>query len=56
VATLNFWLKDKSDNFEKTDVYIEKSLKAGFELLDFSALKSVFDFGKFIWSENNWFK
>lgn len=53
MATLKFWLEDSSANFEKTDVFIEKSLNAGFELMNVSAFKNVADFGKFIFKEMN---
>ena len=51
MGTLKFWLKDKSTNFEKTDVFIEKSINAGFELTNIHAFKHVADFGKFIFKE-----
>ncbi|MDG4950564.1 TetR family transcriptional regulator C-terminal domain-containing protein [Weeksellaceae bacterium KMM 9724] len=53
LGTLKFWLNDKSANFEKTDVFIEKSVNAGFELINVSAFKNVADFGKFIFKEFN---
>lgn len=53
MATLKFWLEDSSANFEKTDVFIEKSLNAGFELMNVSAFKNVADFGKFLFKEMN---
>ncbi|CAL2104790.1 Heat-shock protein [Tenacibaculum sp. 190524A02b] len=48
---LQFWLEDESKNFEKTDVFIEKAVKASFDLKDITPLKSVFDFAKFLWKE-----
>ena len=51
LGTLKFWLKDDSPNFEKTDVFIEKSINAGFELVNIHAFKNVADFGKFIFKE-----
>ena len=48
---LNFWIKDTSANFEKTDIFIEKSLKASFDLIDSTPLKSIFDLGKFLFKE-----
>ena len=51
LAILKFWLDDDSANFEKTDVFIEKSIKAGFDIMDTTPLKSVIDLGKFIFSE-----
>ena len=49
--TLQFWLEDESPSFEKTDIFIEKSLKASFDLKDFTPVQSVFDFAKFLWKE-----
>ena len=51
LGTLRYWLKDTSANFEKTDVFIEKSLNAGFDLADTSKLQTVKDFGKFMVKE-----
>lgn len=45
---MNFWLKDDSPNFEKTDVAIEKSVSLAFDLMGKSPLDSLFDFGKFM--------
>ena len=49
--TLKFWLEDGSPNFEKTDVYIEKSVKLSFELMNVAPINSLIDFGKFIFKE-----
>ena len=49
--TMKFWLDDTSPGFEKTDLFIEKSVKASFDLLKISALESVIDFGKFFFKE-----
>jgi hypothetical protein len=49
--TVKFWLDDESTGFEKTDVFIEKSVTTSFALLDTSVLNSVFDLGKFIFKE-----
>ncbi|MFA9190221.1 TetR family transcriptional regulator C-terminal domain-containing protein [Flavobacterium sp. FZUC8N2.13] len=49
--TLKFWLEDGSQNFEKTDVYIEKSVKLSFELINIAPINSLIDFGKFIIKE-----
>ncbi|MFN4199515.1 MAG: TetR/AcrR family transcriptional regulator, partial [Flavobacterium sp.] len=40
-----------SKGFEKTDVLIEKSVKAAFDVMDTTPLESIFDLGKFIWKE-----
>lgn len=49
--TIKFWIEDGSAGFEKTDVFIEKSITTGFALLDSSTLNSVFDLGKFLFKE-----
>ncbi len=48
---LKFWLDDTSKGFEKTDIMIEKAVKATFDILDTTPLESLFDLGKFIWKE-----
>ncbi len=49
--TIKFWLEDGSAGFEKTDIFIEKSITTSFALLDSSTMKSVFDLGKFLFKE-----
>ncbi|WP_167611415.1 TetR/AcrR family transcriptional regulator [Maribellus sediminis] len=49
--TLRFWLEDNSPDFEKTDLFIEKSINTAFVLLDATTLNSVFDLGKFLYYE-----
>lgn len=51
LVTLKFWLEDTSPSFEKTDIFIEKSVKASFDLIDTTPLKSIIDFGKFLYKE-----
>lgn len=51
LTILKFWLEDDSIGFEKTDIMIEKSLKASFDLIDTTPLENIFDLGKFIWNE-----
>jgi len=51
LVTLKFWLDDTSLAFEKTDVFIEKSVQASFDLIDTTPLKSLIDFGKFLYKE-----
>ncbi|WP_143961557.1 TetR/AcrR family transcriptional regulator [Litoribacter populi] len=46
---LQFWLKDSSPGFEKTDVAIEKSVSLAFDLMGKSALDSFLDLAKFIY-------
>jgi hypothetical protein len=52
IKTIEFWLKDESKGFEKTDVYIEKSLRASFDLIHKNPFESLLDFGKFVYQEN----
>ena len=49
--TLRFWMEDTSPDFEKTDVFIEKSVNTAFALLDATTLNAVFDLGKFLYQE-----
>lgn len=51
MVTLKFWLDDESVGFEKTDLFIEKSIRATFDLIDTTPLESVIDFGKFLIKE-----
>ena len=51
LITLKFWLEDTSASFEKTDIFIEKSINASFDLIDVKPIKSVIDFGKFLFKE-----
>lgn len=46
--TIEYWLKDSSPAFEKTDVLIEKSVHTAFQLLNTKPLESVLDLGKFL--------
>ncbi|MDP4600295.1 MAG: TetR family transcriptional regulator C-terminal domain-containing protein [Polaribacter sp.] len=49
--TIKFWLDDTSESFEKTDIFIEKSINTSFELLENKFLKNAFDLGKFVYKE-----
>lgn len=51
LATLKFWIDDTSSNFEKTDIFIEKSVDTSFEFLEVKPLKKLIDFGKFLFNE-----
>tara|TARA_R110002012_G_scaffold242788_1_gene417225 strand:- start:50679 stop:51323 length:645 start_codon:yes stop_codon:yes gene_type:complete len=51
IMVMKFWLDDTSASFEKTDIFIEKSVHAGFDLMDIKPLKSVLDLGKFLFKE-----
>jgi hypothetical protein len=49
--TMKFWMNDTSPSFEKTDVLIEKSMHAGFEVLNTKPLNTFVSLGKFLWKE-----
>ena len=51
MAILKYWMEDRSANFEKTDIFIEKSVKASFDMVYNVPVESIIDFGKFIWKE-----
>lgn len=44
-----FWLRDTSSSFEKTDAAIEKSVNLAFDLMGKSALDTFIDFAKFLY-------
>ena len=41
------WLDDTSKSFEKTDVYIEKSVNTSFDIIDTTPINSLVDLGSF---------
>lgn len=45
---LEFWIKDSSHGFEKTDAAIEKSVNLEFELMARGPVESAIDFAKFL--------
>ncbi len=49
---LKFWTDDASAGFEKTDMAIEKSVTAIFDLFDNTPIDNLVDFGKFLYKEN----
>jgi hypothetical protein len=51
LVILKFWLDDGSANFEKTDMFIEKSVTTSFELMNTAPLNSVIDLAKFLFKE-----
>jgi hypothetical protein len=51
LITIKFWLDDSSEAFEKTDIFIEKSINTSFELLDSKTLLSIIDLAKFLYKE-----
>ena len=48
---LKFWINDTSPSFEKTDVFIEKSVTTTFDLWNTKPFESVLDLRKFLWKE-----
>lgn len=56
LMTLKFWLDDQSALFEKTDIFIEKAVNTSFDLLDVKPVKSLLDFGKFVFQERSPFR
>ncbi|QWT86293.1 TetR/AcrR family transcriptional regulator [Chryseobacterium sp. PCH239] len=51
VSAIEFWKKDTSPSFEKTDIFIEKTIDAGFELMENEPLRKIVDLGKFLFKE-----
>ena len=51
LITIKFWLDDSSASFEKTDIFIEKSVNTTFDVIDIVPIKSVIDLGKFLFKE-----
>ncbi len=52
LVTMKYWVDDTSPSFEKTDLFIEKSVQASFDFIDVTPLKSIVDFGKFLYKES----
>lgn len=46
---LQYWLKDNSTDFEKTDVMVEKTLRLAFDVIEPNTLDSGFDLIRFLW-------
>lgn len=51
MLTIKFWVDDESPAFEKTDIFIEKSVNASFELMNVAPLNHLIDLGKFLFKE-----
>lgn len=51
LSCIDFWKKDQSIAFESTDIFIEKSIDTGFDVIHSEPLKKVLDLGKFLWKE-----
>jgi hypothetical protein len=52
---LNFWIKDYSAAFEKTDEAIEKGVNVTFDLFQRTPIDNLLDYGKFL-AQNAGFK
>ncbi|MBD3750264.1 MAG: TetR/AcrR family transcriptional regulator [Sphingobacteriales bacterium] len=52
---LNFWIKDRSKGFEKTDEAIEKGVNVTFDLFQRTPIDNLLDYGKFL-AQNAGFK
>ena len=48
---MKFWLDDTSEGFEKTDIFIEKSINTSMELLETKSLHNIIDLAKFLYQE-----
>lgn len=51
MSIIKYWLDDTSKAFEKTDIFIEKSIRASFDIVYNVPLESIIDFGKFLWKD-----
>lgn len=51
LLTVKFWLSDDSPQCEKTDIFIEKSVNTGLELINTKSLYNIIDLGKFLYTE-----
>lgn len=51
LSIMEFWTRDFSDGFEKTDAFIEKSVNLSMDLINENLIDSVFDFGKFMFQK-----
>jgi AcrR family transcriptional regulator len=50
---LNFWVKDDSKSFEKTDAAIEKAVNLSFDLMGRGPLDAMVDFAKFLFQNRS---
>lgn len=51
LLTVKFWMSDDSHQCHKTDIFIEKSINTGMELLNTKSLQNIIDLGKFLYAE-----
>lgn len=56
LVIIKYWMEDTSSAFEKTDLFIEKSVQASFDVLETKPAKSIIDLGKFLFKERMNFK
>ncbi|MEM9226804.1 MAG: TetR family transcriptional regulator C-terminal domain-containing protein [Verrucomicrobiota bacterium] len=52
VFIVDFWLKDESEQFSRTDALIEKSVALGFDAIGTQVVDSAFDFVRFLAGKN----
>lgn len=48
LLVIDFWLKDGSEQFQRTDAYIEKTVNLVFELIRTQAVDAAFDLARFM--------
>ncbi|MEM1258885.1 MAG: TetR/AcrR family transcriptional regulator [Bacteroidota bacterium] len=51
LLTIKFWMADDSEACKKTDIFIEKSVNTGLDLLNTRSLNNIIDLGKFLYAE-----
>ena len=44
---VNFWMRDRSEGYQRTDQAVEKAVNMGFDIMGRNVLDSVFDFARF---------
>ncbi|TAE75751.1 MAG: TetR/AcrR family transcriptional regulator [Bacteroidetes bacterium] len=54
LGVLKFWINDNSENFENTDIFVEKSVNFSFDAIGKTFLDSGIELGKFVFQR--WFK
>ncbi len=50
-TVLYFWIKDESQDFERTDAFIEKSVHFKFDILGHTPIDSAWDMARFLFQE-----
>ena len=51
LLTIKFWMTDDSEDLQKTDIFIEKSINTSVELLNTQSFQNILDLGKFLYNE-----